>query len=314
MDKFAELRAFAAVIEAGGFSAAARDLGQSRSAVNRLVISLEERLSAQLLHRTTRSISATSNGQALYERARQLLDDLDEIEAAISSAKDEPVGKLRLSVPPSFGDLDFSDLVAKFLVAYPRVDLDVSFDSRFVDPVAEGYDVVLRISEPDEGTSLVDHRLVELEYVLCASPSYLKSQKSPSRPTDLTRHKILFHRVPGGATTWPLDGPEGLEAIALSPRLTANNLETLLTAACSGLGIAILPAYAIRSELQAGGLKRVLRDHHLPPRMLQVIYPPARHLSAKVRHFTDFVESWCKGDDPIKGQNKLLDARNSNRE
>lgn len=293
MDKFSELRAFTAVVEAGGFSAAARELGQSRSAVNRLVIALEDRLGVQLLHRTTRVVSATSNGQALYERARQVLDDLEEMETAVGSSRTNPVGKLRMSVPLSFGDLDFSDLVAQFLRAHPKVQIDVSFDSRFVDPVAEGFDLVIRVSEPDEKTPLVDHRLVELDYVLCASPSYLKSRKVPKEPSQLANHQILFHSLPGRATSWALSGPNGSEVIAFSPRLAANNLEALLTAACADLGIAILPEYAIRSELGAGRLRRVLPEYHLPKRTLQVIYPPARHLSAKVRHFTDFVAAWC---------------------
>ena len=218
---------------------------------------------------------------------------MDEIETAISSARTDPIGKLRISVPLSFGDLNFSDLIAKFLIAYQSVQIDVSFDSRFVDPVAEGFDLVIRVSEPDEQTALVDHRLVELDYVLCASPSYLKTRKAPKHPRDLTDHDILFHRQPGRSTVWALSGPNGDASIDVSPRLAANNLETLLTAACAGLGIAIMPEYAIRSELEADRLKRVLPNYHLPTRMLQVIYPPARHLSAKVRHFTEFVEAWC---------------------
>ncbi len=293
MDRFSELKAFTSVVEAGGFSAAARELGQSRSAVNRLVIALEERLAVQLLNRTTRAVSPTSNGHALYERARQLLDNLEEIESAVRSARDEPVGKLRVSVPLSFGDLNFSDLLAGFLSAYPRVDLEVSFDSRFVDPVADGYDVVLRVAQPDEQTLFVDHRIVELDYVLCASPDYLVQRKAPERPADLDGHAILFHHQPGKSLAWPLHGPNGVETVTVTPRLMANNLAALLTAASAGLGIAIMPEYAIRSELDAGRLRRVLSRYSLPPRMLQVIYPPARHLSAKVRHFTDFVERWC---------------------
>ena len=296
MDRFSELHAFRAVVEAGGFSAAARELGQSRSAVNRLVLALEARLGVQLLNRTTRVVSPTSMGHALYDRSRQLLDDLVEIETAVSSARTDPVGTLRVSVPLSFGDLDFSDLIAQFLVTYPRVDMDVSFDSRFVDPVAEGFDVVIRVSQPDEETPLVDHRIVELDYVLSASPDYLQRHKTLERPADLGSHEILFHRQPGQPPRWALSGPDGGETISFNPRLSANDLAMLLAAAKAGLGIAILPEFAIRSELQTGSLLRVLPDHHLPPRMLQVIYPPARHLTAKVRHFTEFVEAWCSTD------------------
>ena len=301
MDRFSELRAFAAVIEAGGFSAAARETGQSRSAVNRLVMALEERLGVQLLHRTTRSVSANSSGRALYERARQLLDDLDEMERSVSSARTEPVGKLRINAPLSFGDLDFSDLVARFLKQYPTVEIDISFESRFVDPVAEGYDLVIRIAEPDEETALVDHRILPLTYLLCASPNYLSERGTPETADDLRRHAILFQRRSSEMPAWTLDCPSGRVSVDLHPVLTSNTLDALLTAACAGLGIAVMPEYAVRSELDAGRLHPVLTDHALPPRMLQVIYPPARHLSAKVRLFTDFVHDWCGGTNPATG-------------
>ena len=139
MDKFSELRAFIKVIENGGFSAAARAMGQSRSSVNRLVIALEARLGVQLLNRTTRSVSATSSGQAMYERARQVLDDLDEMERSVSSVRTEAIGRLRISVPLSFGDLDFGQLIASFMVQHPAVEVEMTSEARLVDPVAEGY-------------------------------------------------------------------------------------------------------------------------------------------------------------------------------
>ncbi|MEO0624452.1 MAG: LysR family transcriptional regulator [Pseudomonadota bacterium] len=293
MDRFSELRAFTAVIEAGGFSAAARAMGQSRSAVNRLVIALEERLAVQLLHRTTRSVSATSTGRALYERAKQVLDDLEEMEQAVSSARTDAVGKLRISAPPSFGELDFSAVITGFLKEHPRVEIELSLESRFVDPVAEGYDIVIRIAEPDETTALVDHRIIELRYLLCTSAEYLSEHPAPVQAADLSEHAILYHRPVRTTPRWTLQAPTGAVTISLEPVLTANNLETLLTAAKAGLGIAILPEYAVREELSAGRLVRILSGHSLPPRMLQVIYPPARHLSARVRLFTEFFERWC---------------------
>ncbi|MEL6479057.1 MAG: LysR family transcriptional regulator [Pseudomonadota bacterium] len=293
MDRFSELRAFVAVVEAGGFSAAAREMGQSRSSVNRLVLSLEERLGVQLLNRTTRSVAATSTGLALFSRARQVLDDLSEMEDAVTSARTEPVGKLRINAPLPFGDLDFSDLIARFLVQHAKVEIDVRFESRLVDPISEGFDLVIRIAEPDEETMLVDHRVLRLTYLLCAAPDYLSTHGVPAVADDLRAHAILHHRHGSEAPVWTLTGPGGPVSVPVSPVLSANNLETLLTAAKAGLGIAILPEYAVRSELETGRLTTVLDDHSLPPRMLQVIYPPARHLSAKVRVFVDFVQAWC---------------------
>ncbi|MEL6768179.1 MAG: LysR family transcriptional regulator [Pseudomonadota bacterium] len=296
MDRFAELRAFTAVIEAGGFSSAARVLGQSRSSVNRLVIGLEERLGAQLLHRTTRSVSANSTGRALYEKARQLLDDLDEIEHSVQAARSEPEGRLRISAPLSFGELDFSAIVAAFLARHPKVEVDISFENRMVDPIAEGFDIVIRVAEPDEETILVDHRIVTLDYLPCASPRYLETRGTPTEAAALADHAILHLRhgsTAAAGAVWTLEGPAGPVSVAVRPVLTSNNLETLLTAAMEGLGIAVMPEYAVRTALEDGQLAAVLPGHRFPARMLQVIYPPARHLSAKVRLFAEYVEEWC---------------------
>ncbi|MEO1492339.1 MAG: LysR substrate-binding domain-containing protein [Pseudomonadota bacterium] len=293
MNRFSELNALTAVVEAGGFSAAARVTGQSRSALNRLVINLEERLGIQLLNRTTRSVSLTSSGRVLYERARQVLDDLDEIESAVSSARSEPVGKLRINAPPSFGDLDVSRLVTAFLQQHPRVEIELTFENRLVDPIAEGYDLVIRIAEPDETTTLVDHRILVLDYVICAAPEYLDRLGTPQTASDLAAHATLAQRHGAASTVWTMQGPGGPVSVRLSPVLISNSLEPLLTAACAGLGIATLPAYAVQSDLSSGRLRQILADHVLPPRMLQVIYPPARHLSAKVQVFTEFVRNWC---------------------
>ena len=293
MDRFSELQAFAAVVEANGFSAAARATGQSRSAVNRMVIGLEARLGVQLLNRTTRKVSPTSTGQALYERARQILDDLHEMEGAIASARTEPIGKLRMNAPLPFGDLDFSAIVTAFMVQYPMVQVDLTLESRIVDPVAEGFDLVVRIAEPDEETTLVDHRILTLDYIICAAPAYLAAHGAPQHPRQLSQHDILHLRNVDGRRVWVFTGPGGDVAVGFTPLLTANTLDPLLSAAKAGLGIALLPRYAIGSDLATGDLVPLLPDFSLPARMLQVIYPPARHLSAKVRLFTDFMEHWC---------------------
>ena len=294
MNRFSELRAFTAVIDAGGFSAAARELGQSRSSVNRLVISLEARLGVQLLNRTTRSVTPTSNGQALYDRARQLLEDLDEIENAISSTSSEAIGKLKVSAPPSFGDLNFARLTAAFLTHHPKIDLEITFDARIIDPVAEGFDLVIRIAEPDEETTLVDHRILELTYIACASPQYLERRGVPEAPEDLRQHALLHLHQQNRPQKLVFEGPDGPFSIPVRAAVLSNTLDALLEAARVDLGIAILPSYAVRSDLADGRLQRVLPKHRLPSRMLQVIYPPARHLSAKVQLLTEFIRDWCK--------------------
>ncbi|WP_170423401.1 LysR family transcriptional regulator [Ruegeria arenilitoris] len=293
MDRFSELRAFVDVVEAGSFSGAARETGQSRSSVNRLVIALEERLGVQLLHRTTRSVSTNSNGRALYERAKQILSDLEEVELSVTAARRVPVGKLRISAPHSFGDLDFSDIVAGFLKQYPQVQIEISFENRLIDPVTEGYDLVIRVAEPDEETLLVDHRIMTLDYLLCASPAYLKEHGVPKTAECLKDHHGLSLLQSEQSGFWGLLGPDGPVKVKVRPVLRANTMDALLKAATEGLGIAVLPEYAIRSDLEAGRLEKLLSSYQLPSRMLQVIYPPARHLSANVQAFSDFVSDWC---------------------
>ena len=289
MDRFAELRAFAAVVEAGGFAAAARELGQSRSAINRLVIGLEDRLGVPLLHRTTRKVSPTSDGRAFYDRARRILEDLDEAEAAVGAAHEEAIGLMRVNGPLTLNPINISRAAVDFMKAYPRVRIDLTLESRLVDPVSEGFDVVIRVGEPDETTTMVDHRLARFDYVACAAPTYLKWSGTPKTPQDLKGHALLhFHGAPQ-MRSWRFEGANGPVEIAVDSVLCSNNVEPIFVAALAGLGVAVLPSIAVRDAIDRGDLIRVLEGYNLPTRVLQAIYPPNRRLSAKVRLFTDFL-------------------------
>lgn len=290
MDRFAALRAFVRVVEAKGFAAAAREIGQSRSAVNRLVIGLEETLGAQLLNRSTRKVSPTANGEAFYERARQILGDLEEAERAVREHHDEPVGPMRINAPMSFGIRHLSPAVADFMAEQRRVQIQLVLDDRFIDPVEEGYDIVVRISEPDEMTTMVDHRIVAMKRVLCAAPIYLEKAGTPTSPDDLNRHQCLHYGNLASGNLWRLTSPDGgLTSVDVEGALCSNNGEVLKDAAVRGLGVVLLPTFIVGPELQAGRLVTVLNDFAPPEMILCAIYPPARHLSAKVRIFTDFL-------------------------
>lgn len=292
MDRFSELRAFVTVTEAGGFAAAARELGQSRSAVNRLVIGLEERLGVPLLSRTTRRVTPTSDGRALYERARRILDDLNEAETAVGAAHEEAVGLMRVNGPVTLNPINISAAAVDFMKRHPRVRVDLTLEARLVDPVAEGFDLVVRVGEPDETTMMVDHRLARFDYVACAAPAYLEAQGAPETPQDLKTHRLLhFHGAPT-MRTWRFAAPEGGEEgveIAVDSVLCSNNVEPIYEAALAGLGVAVLPGIAVREAIERGALVPVLTPYRLPTRVLQAIYPPSRRLSAKVRLFTDFL-------------------------
>lgn len=289
MDKFAAMRAFAAVVEAQGFAAAARTLGLSRSAVNRLVINLEESLGAQLLNRTTRRVAPTATGQAYFERTRQILSDLAEAEQAAAADHDEAIGPMRVNAPMSFGVRKLGPALAEFMARHPRVQVNLTLDDRRVDPIEDGFDVTIRIAEPDEETTLVDHRIARIERLLCAAPAYLAARGRPERPSDLKDHACLHY---GGLATgnfWRLIGPEGPTGAHVAGVLCSNNGDVLADAAIRGLGVALLPRFIAESALADGRLTPVLAAYRPPTVMLTALYPPARRLSAKVRLFTDFL-------------------------
>ncbi|MEO1405544.1 MAG: LysR substrate-binding domain-containing protein [Pseudomonadota bacterium] len=289
MDKFAGLKAFTGVVEEGGFAAASRVNGLSRSQTNKLVIALEEELGVQLFSRSTRHVAPTSEGLAFYERARQILDDLDEAEASLSETSTEAVGRLRISTPLPLGSLNFSAILVGFMKCHPALQLELVQEARLSDPIAEGFDCVIRVAAPDEETHMVDHRITLIQYATCAAAEYLEKAGTPTRPDDLKDHSLLHYPGSNNSNVWEYIYKEDLIAVPIKPILVANNLEAIREAACGGLGIATLPRYAVQNELQAGSMVEILTDYDLPGFMLQLIYPPSRHLSAKVRLLTDYL-------------------------
>ena len=289
MDKFTALKAYVTVVEEGGFAAAARRLGQSRSAVNRIVINLENALEAQLLNRTTRSVAPTASGQAFFERAKSILDQLEEAERSLGRSQGEPIGDIRINAPMSFGTMHLAPAIADFMALHPEIRIQLELNDRFVDVVQEGYDVTIRIAEPQEDTTLVDHRITKIRRALCAAPEHLAQHGIPAHPSDL-RHRPCLHygNLPTGKT-WRLTGPDGAQSVQVNGILCSNNGEVLRAAAIKGLGIALLPTFIIGEELQAGRLVTVMNDYAPSDLTLCVIYPPSRHLSAKVRLLTDFL-------------------------
>ena len=289
MDKLASLHAFAKVVEEGGFAAAARVLGLSRAQVNRSVINLEEELSVHLLNRTTRSVAPTPAGQAFYERARAILDDLAEAEATIRDDHSEPRGELKINAPMSFGTLHFAPALADFMLEHPQIRVELVLNDRFVDPVAEGYDITVRIAERGEVTSLIDHEIVEVKLVVCAAPEVLQRYGTPKAPADLAALPCLHYgNLPTGRT-WRLLGPDGPVDTRVNGVFCSNNGDVLRDAAVKGLGFTKLPTFIVGAELQSGRLVSVLPDYRAPSVYLTLLYPPNRHLSARIRLLVEFI-------------------------
>ena len=290
MDKFESIRAFTQVVEEGSFAAAARKMQLSRSAVNKLVINLENQLGVQLLYRTTRQVTPTDTGRAFYERCIDILSSLEEAELAVSQQHSEPKGTLKINAPMSFGSSSLGSKVAEFMSRYTEIKIILTLEDRFVDPISEGYDLVIRIGTPQESPSLVAHHITKLPRVICAAPNYLKARGIPNKPSELKNHSCLHYGYMTTGCQWELINNNIVERVFIDGVFCSNNGEVLRDAAVEGLGVVILPAFIVKQELERGVLQLILPDYHPLELTLCVIYPVNRHLSTKVQLFTQFLQ------------------------
>jgi DNA-binding transcriptional LysR family regulator len=291
MAKLEQMRAFTQVVTAGGFAAAARQMGLSRSVVNKLVIALENDLGVQLLQRSTRVVSATETGLAFYDRCVEILASLDEAERSVLQLHAEPKGKLRVNAPMTFGTMYLAPAIADFLQQYPEVQVQLTLNDRFVDPIEEGFDVTIRIAEPQPTGSLFVQPLAPAERLLCAAPSYLAVRGMPQTPIDLQTHSCLYYGHLETAMRWTLFGANGEQTIGVRGCLCSNNGDVLREAAIRGLGIALLPRFIIQPDLDRGTLQIVLPDYRASELSIDVLYPVNRHLSTKIRLLVDFLQA-----------------------
>ena len=295
MDRLDSMRAFTKVVENGGFAAAARAMGLSRSVVNKSVINLENEVGAQLLRRSTRQVTATDLGLAFYDRCVRILNDFDEALASVTALHEQPQGRLRLNAPMSFGTLHLSAVVADYMKAYPDVHVELVLNDRFIDPIEEGFDITLRIGEETSSTSLMVRSMVPMKRVVCASPGYLAAAGEPADPTELRKHRCLHYGYKTSGSQWRLAGPDGERSYPINCAMWSNNGEALRQAAVRDQGIALLPTFIIGKDLQEGQLRSILPAYPPPSIMLCALYPRHRLLSAKVRLLIDFLEARLGG-------------------
>lgn len=289
MDKLLTIQAFTKVVDAGGFAAAARKMGLSRSVVNKYVITLENELGMQLLRRSSRQVSPTEAGIAFYGRAVSILNELDEAYAAVTQLQEQPRGNLRINAPMSFGSVHLAPMIADFMARYPEVHVELVLNDRFVDPIEEGFDVTVRIAEPNVSTSLITREIVPVRRVLCASPAYLAAHGEPQEPKELRQHRCLHYGYQETGNQWKLAGPRGEVTVHINCLMWSNNGDSLKQVALRDQGIALLPTFIVGDELQLGRLRTVLNDYRPPDITLSALYPRHRHLSAKTRLFAEFL-------------------------
>jgi DNA-binding transcriptional LysR family regulator len=277
MDRFENTRVFAAVVEAGNFTAAAERLGISRAAASKHVLALEKRLSARLLNRTTRRVSVTEAGRAFYEQCRRILADLEEAERSAGELHNEPRGELRIIAPTNFGLAEIGAAITDLVLAYPRLRINLTLNDRVTDPIEEGYDIAISVGRPrGTSSSLIARKLNTSRRILCAAPDYLA-------------RRGLTYSYLDTPDEWHLIGNDGERVVKVSGPIVTSHRDVLKTATVRGLGIAYGPVIFFRDDLNAGRVIEVLPKFKLPEATIYAVYPAGQQRSAKVLAFNDFM-------------------------
>jgi DNA-binding transcriptional LysR family regulator len=289
MSRLTEMEAFAAVVEEGGFSDAARKMGVAKSTVSKHISNLEQRLGTRLLSRTTRRVSPTEIGLAYYDRATRILNDAGDADALVASLHSSPSGTLRVNVDNDFGIHKLSPLLGAFMHEFPDIKVNVVLDTNSVDLIDEGFDLAIRVGALKDSTMRA-RKLTQARFRLVASPDYLAAHGRPTDINDLPHHMLLQHSNGTGANIWNLADRNGeMRQIRAEGGLSVNDGQSLLNAAVSGLGIAYLPSFLFGRAMEQRQVVDVMPDL---PEVLQnvyAVYPPGQFTQPKVRAFIDFL-------------------------
>ncbi len=289
MDRLRAMEVFVEVVGKNGFGRAAEALGTSPANVTRIISDLEAHLGTRLLNRSSRKMSLTESGEALYERAKAIVEDVAEVEAIASSSSATARGLLRINAPLSFGVLHLAPLWPMFMARYPEVELEVALSDRVVDIVEEGFDLAVRISRSGSTTHAA-RKLATSKNICCASPSYLGRHGAPGVPADLKEHTCIGYRYSVTGDEWTFRDERGHpHPVKVRCSMHSNNGDTARAAALAGLGIIWQPTFLIGNDLRAGRLVPLLPGYHLPDIDVLAVYPSRRHLNSKVRVMIDFL-------------------------
>lgn len=273
------------VVDGGSFSAAAEQLGLSKSHVSRQISQLENRLGVQLLNRTTRRLSLTETGHAYYQRCKSILAQLEEAEQAVLDLQEQPRGTLRMTVAGAFGERYIAPAAARFMQRHPHLQVHLDFTSRTVDLLAEGYDLAIRAGTLKD-SSLIARRIAQRQLIICGSRDYLDRYGKPTHISSLKKHNCLV----GSVNTWRFRENNGHHLdMKVEGSWRSNNGHALLSAAKAGLGLVQLPLFYVHEDLAAGRLQTVLDDHQPTDTAVWAVYPSNRHLSPKVRLFVEYL-------------------------
>lgn len=314
MDRIDLLQVFVRVAEAGSFTRAADRLGLPRATISTAVQQLETRLGSRLLHRTTRRVGLTPDGEVMLERARALVADMEDMEQQFLPAHGQVSGRLKVDVPSRIARRLIAPALPGFFERHPAIELELGSSDRAVDLVLEGVDCALRVG-PLASSSLVARPLGHFTLINCASPAYLTRRGTPRTPADLPQHMAVNYASPtsGRAAPWEWQRDGETASLRMRSQVAANNAETYIACALAGLGLIQIPAYDVREHLAAGELVEVLPDARAEPLPVQLVYPHRRNLSRRVQAFAGWLETLLSDSLDPRATSKTGGARASRR-
>jgi DNA-binding transcriptional LysR family regulator len=293
MDRIDDFRAFVAVVERGSLTGAARQVGRSLQSVSRSLAAVEHEVGIELVRRTTRRSSPTETGLAFYRRLRTALDEIEAAKTEASNRRSEPSGLLRLTAAPAFAPLYLVPAIAAFLKEHPLVGVDLELSDRYVDLVAEGFDLAIRIGEMPDST-LKGRHLADLRRVIFASPAYFARHGRPRRPDDLARHQCIVRTAAREGEAWPFRVGGRVKTVRVAGRFRTSGAIAANEAAVEGLGIANAPLWQVHALVDAGKLELVLTRFEPPVAPVHAVWPATSMLAAKTQLFVDFLAGRLK--------------------
>lgn len=286
MDRIETMRAFSAVAQEGSFTAAARRLGMSTKLVSKYVQQLEAKLETQLLNRTTRSVSLTDVGAAYLGRCRSILEQVDELDSLVRERQTSLAGPIRITAPTGFGSTKLAQALIPFMLAHRDVSVDLQLSDNRLALVEEGFDLAVRVGALRDST-LIAKKLAAMLLIVSAAPAYLEKHGRPKDPKALATHDCLIDDNHSDATVWRFNAAEGEVSVKVSGTFSANAPSVIAQMAVGGLGIARSPHYVVEAALEDGRLERLLPAFTTGAFGLYALYPPNRHLTARVRALID---------------------------
>lgn len=296
MDRVAGVQLFIRVVETGSFSKAANEVGITQPTATKAVASMEARLGARLLHRSTRGVTPTEVGALYYEKCKLIAHEIEEADNLATLEQSRVGGTLRISTSVGFGRRVAVPLVLRYMREHPGVNVDLSFDDRYVNLVEQGVDLALRMGRLAD-SSLGARYLGTNPWVMVAAPEYLRRRGTPRTTADVTRHACLIYSSVQGDDRWILTAPGGEErSVPVKGPLRSNNLSALLAAARAGMGLAVLPWYVARESVADKAVVPVLVDHALPAQEMHAVFPSPKLVPSKVTNFIAFLQRMLAGE------------------